>query len=156
MQEGFMIRVSGRVILMLCLSMATLAHARAARAEECKRVRAEINLSTGTIEGNLGLDGTVAFVEDSSGEPPATAPAGSSVFSGILTITTDRGVLSMRETGMFSGRTGNPAGPVLSSWGDSPSGTGRYADVVAGDLFFAGRQVGDQFLVDVSGELCRQ
>jgi hypothetical protein len=148
---------SSRVALTmsLCLSLALVAHARTARADGCKRIRAEINLTTGTIEGNFGLDGTVGFVADSSGTPPSTAPANSNVFSGILTITTDRGTLSMRETGMSSSRRDNPAGSVLTSWGDSPTGTGCFADVVGGDLFFIGRIVGSEFLVDVSGELCR-
>jgi len=45
----------------------------------------------------------------------------------ILAITTARhGTLMLRETGMFSSRTGNPRGPVLSSWGDFLSGTERY------------------------------
>ena len=155
-----MSRSTGRVMLMLMVSLSAgmVASAGAARAgdddDQCKRVRAEINLTTGTIEGNFGLDGTVAFTQDSPGTPPATAPPGSTVFSGILTITTQHGVLTMRETGMFSSRTGNPAGPVLASWGETLSGTGRYTDVT-GDLFFAGRRAGSAFLVDVNGELCR-
>jgi hypothetical protein len=56
---------------------------------------------------------------------------------------------------MFSSRTGNPAGPILASWGEALSGTGRYAGV-SGDLFFGGLVVGDAFLLDVSGQLCRQ
>jgi hypothetical protein len=152
-----MSRSMGRFALMMCVSAALVALAMApARAdgEDCRRVRAEIDLTNGTIEGNFGLDGTVAFVGDSDGTPPATAPAGSSVFSGILTITTQRGVLEMRETGMFSNRTGNPDGPVLSSWGDSPGGTGRYSSIASGDIFFSGKVVGDVFLVAMEGELC--
>jgi hypothetical protein len=149
-----MSRISRRVALFVSLSVATLAHEGAARAGDCKRIRAEINLDDGTIQGNFGLDGTVAFIEDSDGEAPETAPPGSSVFSGILTITTSRGTIAMRETGMFSARTGNPDGFVLSSWGDGASGTGRYRNVAGGDLFFNGRIVDDAFLVDVSGELC--
>ena len=120
----------------------------------CRRIRAEIDLTNGTIEGNFGLDGTVAFVADSRGTVPTTAPPGSSVFSGILTITTSRGNLLLRETGMFSSRTGNPNGPVLASWGDALSGTDRFTGVT-GDLFFSGRRAGAIFLVAVSGELCR-
>ena len=120
----------------------------------CRRIKAEIDLTHATIDGNFGLDGTVAFVGDSAGTAPATAPPGSSVFSGILTITTEHGNLILRETGMFSSRTGNPAGPVLASWGETLSGTDRFAGVT-GDLFFAGRRSGSIFLVDVSGTLCR-
>src|SRR5262249_7574521 len=120
----------------------------------CRQIRAEIDLTHATIDGNFGLDGTVAFVRDSAGTAPTTAPPGSSVFSGILTITTDHGNLVLRETGMFSSRTGDPAGPVLASWGETLSGTDRFAGVT-GDLFFAGRRAGAIFLVDVSGTLCR-
>jgi hypothetical protein len=77
------------------------------------------------------------------------------VFSGILTIATDQGVLTLRETGMVSSRTGNPRGPVLASWGETLGGTGRF-DGVSGDLFFAGiRPPGQLFLVAVSGTLCQ-
>jgi hypothetical protein len=133
-----------------------LAWAGTAGADEghCRRIRAEINLTEGTIAGNFGLNGTAVFVSDGQGTPPPTAPAGSSVFSGIFTVSTDRGVLSLRETGMFSSRTGNPDGAVLASWGDSPSGTGVF-EGVTGDLFFAGRVVEGAFLVQVSGRLCR-
>jgi hypothetical protein len=124
------------------------------RADDGKTVHAEINLTKGTIKGNAGLNGTVAFVADGAGSPPPTGPPGSSVFSGSLTISTDKGVLDVRETGMFSSRTGNPGGAVLSAWGDVLGGTGRYGGAT-GDLFFAGRLVDGAFLVDVSGDLCR-
>jgi hypothetical protein len=125
-----------------------------AEAGDCGRIRAEINLTEGTIAGNFGLNGTVAFVSDGQGTAPPTAPAGSSVFSGLLTISTGRGALSLRETGMFSSRADNPDGAVLASWGDSPSGTGAF-EGTTGDLFFAGRVVEGSFLVQVSGRLCR-
>lgn len=124
------------------------------RKPDCRRIRAEINLDTLEIRGNFRLDGTVAFDADGSGTAPPTAPATSSVFSGILTITTAHGELFLRETGMSSSRTGNPAGPLLASWGETEAGTGWFTGVT-GDLFFAGRIVDDAFLVDVTGELCR-
>jgi hypothetical protein len=133
---------------------AALTLAGAARADECGRVRAKINLATGTIGGNQGLKGAVAFAQDGAGVAPPTAPADASVFSGTLTITTPRGALEVRETGMFSSRAGNPAGPVLVSWGDVLGGTGDYARAT-GDLTFAGRLVDGALIVDVSGELCR-
>src|SRR6185503_20137327 len=115
-------RLSSVIGAMFCL---TIGHAALADSDgdddgdggHCRRIRAEINLTNGTIQGNFGLDGTVAFVADSNGTPPPTGPAASSVFSGLLTVTTARGNLVLRETGMFSGRTGNPAGPVLYSLG---------------------------------------
>ena len=149
-----MSRLIATIMLMAGMSVGASTFAGVARADGCERVHAKINLSAGTIKGNQGLKGTVAFVADSAGTPPATAPATASVFSGILTVTTDRGVLEVRETGMFSSRTGNAAGPVLVSWGDVVGGTGDYAGA-AGDLTFDGRRVGDALIVDVSGELCR-
>jgi hypothetical protein len=94
-----------------------LAWAGTAGAEEanCRRIRAEINLTDGTIAGNFGLNGSVVFVSDGQGTAPPTAPAGSSVFSGLLTISTARGALTLRETGMFSSRVDNPDGAVLAS-----------------------------------------
>lgn len=147
-------KVYRRVVLSVALSAAALSSAMPARADGCKTIHAEIDLTHGTISGNFGLNGTVTFTSDGTGTAPATAPAGSSVFSGILEITTQRGVLRMRETGMFSSRTGNPAGPVMASWGDSMSGTAFYQSV-SGDLFFNGRRADDIFLVEVSGEICR-
>lgn len=142
----------------LCASAFCASHALARDQEEdapqCRNIRAEIDLSKGTISGNFHLNGTVAFSSDGSGTPPPTAPATSSVFSGPLVITTARGTLTLRETGMFSSRTGNPDGGVLVSWGDSPSGSGVF-EGVTGDLFFAGRSVDGVFLVKVQGALCR-
>jgi hypothetical protein len=149
-----MMKLSHRIALTPSLCAGALLFTPPAHAENCKAIRAEIDLTNGTISGNFGLKGTVVFTADSSGTPPPTAPAGSSVFSGILEITTQRGVLRVRETGMFSSRTGNPAGGVLSSWGDSMSGTGFYQGA-SGDLFFNGRRVDDLFLVEVTGEICR-
>ncbi len=147
-------KLFSHVAVSVALSAAALFFAVPARAGGCKTIRAEIDLTHGTISGNFGLNGTVVFTSDGAGTAPPTAPAGSSVFSGILEIVTQRGILRMRETGMFSSRTGNPAGSVLSSWGDSLSGTGFYQGV-SGDLFFNGRRADDIILVEVSGEICR-
>ena len=141
------------IVLTAALS-AVLLSVTPARAESCKTIHAEIDLTHGTISGNFGLNGTVAFTSDGTGSAPPTAPPGSSVFSGILDITTKRGVLSMRETGMFSSRTGNAAGPVMASWGDGMSGTGFYQGA-SGTVYFNGRRVDDVFLVEVTGEICR-
>lgn len=141
-------------ILTIAVSCAVLGQVSLADADRCKKIKAEIDLVTGTIEGNFGLNGTVVFVADSNGSAPSTAPPGTGVFSGLLTITTDEGVFVMRETGMFSGRAGNPLGGALYSLGESVSGTGRFAGVT-GDVFFTGHRVNGTFLVDVRGELCR-
>jgi hypothetical protein len=144
-----------QLVLAVTLSAGALAVATPARADGCRDIRAEINLGAGTIRGNFGLRGTLTFTADSNSPPPATAPAGTSVFSGILEIVTEDGTLEIRETGMFSSRTGNPAGPLLSSFGETLSGTGRY-EGVTGDLFFTGQRDEDgAFVVEMSGSLCR-
>jgi hypothetical protein len=138
----------------IALLLLTTALAPPARAGECHAVHAEIDLGAGTIAGNFGLVGSVAFAQDSTATPPATAPPVSSVFSGILTITTAKGGLVLRETGMFSSRSGSPRGAVLASWGDFESGTGRFAGITGGDLFFVGTNTGGGLHLDVTGELC--
>lgn len=159
-EGGFGMGLCGAALCALALggavlsASAALAHDEAEAAGQCRPVRAEIDLSTGTISGNLHLNGTVAFSSDGSGTPPLTAPATSSVFSGPLVITTARGTLTVRETGMFSSRTGNPDGAVLVSWGDSANGTGVF-EGLTGDLFFTGQNVDGVFLVKVQGALCR-
>lgn len=138
----------------LCLGMFTLSSLARAEGANCRRIRAQIDLSQGTIRGNFGLNGSAVFTSDSPGTAPPTAQAGTSVFSGLLAISTDEGTLSMRETGVFSSRTGNPDGAVLASWSDSPTGTGVF-EGVTGDLFFAGRTRDGVLLVEISGKLCR-
>jgi hypothetical protein len=147
---------NGRFVLVAGLLSVVLLHGNSARADDdhCKNIHAQIDLSTGTIVGNFRLNGTVAFAADSNGTAPTTAPANSSVFSGPLVITTPHGTLTVRETGMFSSRVGNPDGSVLVSWGDSASGTNFFAGVT-GDLFFVGRRVDGVLLVKVTGTLCR-
>jgi hypothetical protein len=147
-------RVLRHVAVPFSLCAAVFAVSPSASAETCKNIRAEIDLTNGTISGNFGLNGTVTFTTDSTGTVPATAPPNASVFSGILEITTKKGVLRLRETGMFSSRTGNPAGGVLASWGDSMSGTGFY-EGVSGDLFFNGQPSEGIFLVEVTGRICK-
>jgi hypothetical protein len=109
--------------------------------------------AAGTIDGNFGLDGTTFFSVDGSAPTPPEAP-GTSSYTGSYTITTPRGVLTMRETGISYPRTGNPEGGVLASIVEVQSGTGRYEDVT-GILFFYGHNGrGLPSNVDVSGTLC--
>ena len=65
-----MTRSTGRLAVLCSLVAGFLAHGPLAHAGECKRIRAEINLTEGTIEGSFGLDGTVAFVWTGTGRRP--------------------------------------------------------------------------------------
>jgi hypothetical protein len=132
--------------------MFTLSSLARAEGAHCRRIHAE--QSQGIISGNFGLNGTSVFTGDAPGTAPPTAQPGTSVFSGLLAITTDEGTLTMHETGVFSSRTGNPDGAVLVSWSDSPTGTGVF-EGVTGDLFFTGRTRDGVLVIKVSGKLCR-
>lgn len=109
--------------------------------------------SAGTIEGNFGLNGTTFFSVDSTEKAPPTSP-GLSSFSGLYTITTPHGSLTLRETGLSYPRRGNPEGGLVATIDEVLSGTGRYAHTT-GILFFHGHNGrGLPSDVDVSGTLC--
>jgi hypothetical protein len=57
--------------------------------------------AAGTVEGNHGLNGTTYFRMDGVVRGPATAP-GSLATSGVLVYTTNRGTLTVRESGLSS------------------------------------------------------
>jgi hypothetical protein len=97
--------------VLLFMLLAPLAVVTPARADRCHRVRATIDLAKGTISGNFGLEGTVVFTQDSPGTPPPTAPPGSSVFSGMLDITTQQGSLRLREPGCSPVAAATPTAP---------------------------------------------
>ncbi|HTU67295.1 MAG TPA: hypothetical protein VMF52_15200 [Steroidobacteraceae bacterium] len=109
--------------------------------------------SAGTINGNFGLKGTTFFSVDGSAETPAQSP-GTSSFSGVFTITTPYGELTLRETGLSYPRRGNPEGGLVATIDEVTGGTGIYAHT-SGILFFHGRNGrGLPSDVEVSGTLC--
>ena len=153
------------------LTIAMLGTATASYADEdkpfCRDIRAELHelktndnctsplafCSAGTIDGNFGLDGTTFFSVDGAAATPPEAP-GTSSYTGIYTITTAHGTLTLRETGISYPRSGNPEGGVLASIAEVQSGTGRYA-TTTGILFFHGHNGrGLPSNVAVSGTLC--
>jgi hypothetical protein len=109
--------------------------------------------AAGTIEGNFGLNGTTFFSVDGSAATPPESP-GTSSFTGIFTITTPHGSLTLRETGISYPRRGNPAGGFVATIDEVQSGTGRYSNTT-GVLFFHGHNGrGLPSDVEVSGTLC--
>jgi len=109
--------------------------------------------SAGTIEGNFGLNGTTFFSVDGAAATPVESP-GTSSFTGIFTITTPHGSLTLRETGISYPRRGNPDGGLVATIDEVQSGTGRYAHTT-GILFFHGHNGrGLPSDVEVSGTLC--
>jgi hypothetical protein len=109
--------------------------------------------AAGTIRGNFGLNGTTFFSVDGSAQTPPESP-GTSAFTGIFTITTPYGSLTLRETGISYPRRGNPEGGLVATIDEVQSGTGVYAHTT-GILFFHGHNgLGLPSNVDVSGTLC--
>jgi hypothetical protein len=133
----------------------------------CREVRAEIHemrntancaspysfCAEGTIDGNLGFDGTTFFTVDGVGTAPPESP-GKSIYTGTFVVTTAHGELTLRETGISYPRNGNPDRGRLSSMAEVLSGTGRYANA-SGILFFYGVNGGGlPSDVTAAGTLC--
>jgi hypothetical protein len=138
-----------------------------ALATECKKINALIVdaqvvegctspnkfCAAGTVEGNHGFNGTTYFVMDGAVRGPATAP-GTLATSGVLTYTTDRGTLTVRESGM-SGFNTSDGGQFFTAFQDVLSGTGEY-EGATGHLWVLGTRLTDHFEAQVTGVLCLQ
>ena len=136
---------------------------------KCKKVKAEIVATplvdgctsafglctTGTIDGNQGLNGSTRFVADGVTPAPSTAPdaAATVAYSGIIHITTRDGTMDVRDSGMFDTATGTPAGGLFASFDRIDGGTGRFAGAT-GTLLIGGKTIDGQLVADVSGEVC--
>ena len=105
----------------------------------------------GTVEGNHGFNGTTYFRMDGAVRGPATAP-GSIATTGILTYTTDRGTLTVRESGL-SGVIETPEVGYFPAIQKVLEGTGDYAGAT-GHLWVLGQRIGSEFVSEVRGELC--
>jgi len=149
----------------LSLSLLTIvAAASPALAGDCKKIHATIIdtqvtegctspnrfCAAGTVEGNHGLNGTTYFVMDGAVRGPATAP-GSVATSGILIYTTDRGTLTVRESGL-SGLSESGEG-YFTAFQQVLSGTGRY-EGATGHMWVLGEVREDHFESEVNGVLC--
>jgi hypothetical protein len=162
MTIGLSTAITSTLGLLLCAASASAAD----EASRCKAVHADVqevvttenctsplNFCTqGTIDGNHGLEGTTFFSVEGGAATPPTSP-GIRSYSGVFTITTELGELSLRETGVTYPRPGHPEGGVLSSIIEVKSGTGRYQGAT-GILFFHGRSLNGIFDVKLTGTLC--
>jgi hypothetical protein len=106
----------------------------------------------GTVEGNHGFNGTTYFRMDGAVRGPATAP-GTLATSGVLTYTTDRGTLTVRESGM-SGFVESGNG-YFTAYQQVLAGTDEYLGAT-GHLWVLGRNVDGHFESGVTGVLCLQ
>ena len=151
-------------VVVLALALAGAVGPAIVRAQEgpkCKPVHADLIESSstncrpphtscflGVVDGNHGLRGTTYFKGDpGAGTPPATSPD-FRAYSGVFEYATDRGTLTMRETGAVSGTQG-----VVTAYQKITDATGEFAGVT-GYLFVNGFTGGGQVTTKVSGEFC--
>lgn len=155
-------KIDGFVGLMLFVVAAS-----PALATDCKKINALIVdtqvvegctspnrfCAEGTVQGNHGFNGTTYFVLDGAVRGPATAP-GTAATSGVLTYTTDRGTLTVRESGLSSITTAN-GGRFFTAFQEVLSGTDEYLGAT-GQMWVLGTRLEDHFEAEVKGVLCLQ
>lgn len=131
----------------------------------CKKIRATIVdtqvtegctspnrfCAAGVVEGNHGLNGTTYFTMDGAVRGPAVLP-GSIATSGVLVYTTDKGTLTVRESGL-SNLMNTPEEGFFTAFQEVLEGTGKYAGAT-GHLWVAGHRIESIFEADVTGVLC--
>lgn len=100
----------------------------------------------GTVQANHGFNGTTYFRMDGVVRGPATLP-GSLATSGILVYTTDRGTLTVRESGLAG------LGDDFPALQQVIEGTGDYAGAT-GHFWVLGHNAGTYFDSGLIGELC--
>ena len=64
-----------------------------------------------------------------------------------------QGSLTMRETGVSNGTTGQPSSGAVTAYQQIVSGTGDFADAT-GYFFVSGRRVSGVVVTQISGEIC--
>jgi hypothetical protein len=154
------------ISLSLAMNLILVGYGHAA---ECKPVYAEIisaqyvtgctspvGLCTaGTIDGNRGIEGTTSFIADSTALGPSTAPNPRATisYSGRFKVTTAKGTLVSRDTGIFDTSTGTPTGGYFASFDVINGGTLSFAGAT-GTFQIIGKTVNGQFVSDLRGELC--
>ena len=112
--------------------------------------------TSGTIDGNHGLRGTIEATFDSYAKGPATAPepGRTNSFSSLSVITTPHGTLTARETLIASTQALEPSRRFFAGFAEFVAGTGSYAGAT-GYMQFAGRQHDGVNVTDTMvGELC--
>ncbi|HEY0661227.1 MAG TPA: hypothetical protein VGD21_07910 [Lysobacter sp.] len=136
-------------------------------AAECKAVHAEMtesrtttgcnpglpNCFIGEVSGDHGLRGTTHFAADSFvPTSPSTSP-GFIIYSGPFEYRTPTGTLTMRETGVSNGTTGQPASGAVTAYQQIVEGTGDFTGAT-GHFFVSGRRANGTVVTQLNGEIC--
>jgi hypothetical protein len=133
-----------------------------ARADECKKIHADLvevsatqgcnpglaSCFLGEVDGNHGLRGTTHFAADSARLGPATSPSFIS-YSGPFEYRTADGNIDMRETGV----TTNGSDGVVTAYQQIVGGTGQFAGAT-GYFFVSGHKGGGMVTTFIDGEIC--
>jgi hypothetical protein len=150
-------------LLLSCLLLASAP----LHATECKPVHAgmeEVRSTTGcnaglgacflgVVDGDHGLRGTTHFAADSFvPTSPATSP-GFIIYSGPFEYRTGTGTLTMRETGVSNGTSGQPGSGAVTAYQQVVGGSGDF-EGATGYFFVSGRRVAGVVTTQLSGELC--
>jgi hypothetical protein len=106
----------------------------------------------GEVDGNQGLRGTTYFRADSAATGPSTSP-GFISYSGVFEYTTDRGVLTMRETGVVNQTTGNIESGAVTAFQKITGATGELAGAT-GYFFVSGFSRGGRVVTQLGGQIC--
>lgn len=153
---------------LLATSLLALACAPLAHAGECKPFHVVVEdipalegcptffCTSGTIDGNHGLRGTIDATFDSFARGPATAPepGRTNSFSSQSVITTEHGTLTARETLIASTQALEPKRRFFAGYAEFIAGTGAY-EGATGYMQFAGRQHDGVNVTDTMiGEIC--
>ncbi|WP_148040974.1 hypothetical protein [Montanilutibacter psychrotolerans] len=112
--------------------------------------------TSGLIEGNHGLRGTIDATFDSYAASPSTTPepGRTNSFSSVSVITTARGTLTARETLIASTQALDPKRRMFAGFAEFTGGTGAYAGAT-GYFQFGGRQHGGVNVTDTMvGQIC--
>lgn len=156
--------VSALLLLLLFVWTASPALAEPDHGASCKKIHGQIVdvqvtegctspnkfCAEGTVTGNHGLNGTTYFRMDGAVRGPAVLP-GSLATSGVLVYTTDKGTLTVRESGL-SGLSESSQG-YFTAFQQILEGTGDYAGAT-GHLWVAGTRLESHFEADLTGEIC--
>ena len=136
-------------------------------ATECKSIHAdlvEVRATTGCnpglsacflgeVDGNHGLRGTTHFAADSFvPTSPSTSP-GFIIYSGPFEYRTATGTLTMRETGVSNGTTGQPSSGAVTAYQQIVGATGEFAGAT-GHFFVSGRRANGVIVTTLGGEIC--
>lgn len=106
----------------------------------------------GEVDGNHGLRGTTYFRGEASVALPPASP-GWRGYTGFFEYVTNRGIITMRESGVTNPTTGNPGSGGVTAFQQIVGATGEF-EGVTGYFFVSGFNIDNHVETKVTGQLC--